>query len=528
VSVRRGCHAAWYELNVSAPDDCVSACCYYAGEKDAWSDEARSVEDYWNSPRMLRLRAINADPEGDPGGCAGCFFFRNRGPEAVYAPEFLEPPADLSEAQRANWLAARDDFRNGRTRMTATPLRYYVNFGFACNLSCVMCHQVPRREANRRQARADLVLGWKEGLRRAFDVSVIGGEPFALPEAIRFIRAVAADPDLDAVELTILTNGTVHHKHLDTLLQKRKVRLVVSLDTIGAAFEKIRVGASFEQIERNILAFLEAGRRHGRAWRVQSSCLLLRTNLASLPAFAEWSAAHGIVPGFYDFIDARGIEPVFAAENVVAHPELLDGEPGWQEHFALAARRLRARGWEKPAAELDRYRVLIEANRRRRAEAAEARGRLGARAAWRSLYAWSLRDQSAGLAKNLYGRAGVPGAVALHPAGIRFTPTDLRDHLSTPYREVTRAPGGGGRWLRVRCAWPAATGPRPVCEVVLQDERCNPLEAAPGPAGAGSGDRIERYYALDPSVERVRVVMTAVAMEPVYAPVEIVLEEAAA
>ena len=34
----RQCNAAWYELNISAPENDVSACCYYAGAKDPWLD----------------------------------------------------------------------------------------------------------------------------------------------------------------------------------------------------------------------------------------------------------------------------------------------------------------------------------------------------------------------------------------------------------------------------------------------------------------------------------------------------------
>src|ERR1700693_3517494 len=58
-----GCNAAWYELNISSADNCVSACCFYGGKKDPWSDEFRSVDEYWNSPHMQTIRRINSNPD---------------------------------------------------------------------------------------------------------------------------------------------------------------------------------------------------------------------------------------------------------------------------------------------------------------------------------------------------------------------------------------------------------------------------------------------------------------------------------
>src|ERR1700733_8254367 len=146
MKLNNGCNAAWYELNISSADNCVAPCCYYAGAKDPWSDDALSVDDYWNSPNMQTVRRINSEPESElSAGCANCYFFRYKGESGSYFPDFLTPQEDISPAQKSNWLAAIDDYQAGRTILRSQPLRYYVNFGFACNLYCTMCHQVPRR-----------------------------------------------------------------------------------------------------------------------------------------------------------------------------------------------------------------------------------------------------------------------------------------------------------------------------------------------------------------------------------------------
>jgi len=351
------CVAPWFELNISSADDCVSACCYYGGAKDAWSNDPVSLEEYWNSENFQRLRTINSPwrsevPEDKAKGCENCFYFRNREESASYFPAFFSFASDLSAEQLENWQLAVEDYKDSRRVARSTPLRFYINFGFACNLSCTMCHQVPRRKSLKRQVDADILTRWKPQFRRAIDVTVIGGEPFAMPEAIKFIRAFIDDPELENVQLTICTNGTVHHKHMKTLVKKRKLQLTVSLDTIGAEYEKIRVGAKWSQVDENIRMFLDAGVKLGYPWQAQSPALVLKTNVQRLYDFTEWAISNNVQPGFYDFIDAPGIEHTFETENIVAHPHLLDEIPGWRGHFQSAIHLLEGSQFSGAGAQL--------------------------------------------------------------------------------------------------------------------------------------------------------------------------------
>jgi hypothetical protein len=286
------------------------------------------------------MRRSKLQPE-EVRGCETCFFFRNRSEDAQYFPTFFTLADDLTEAQRENWLLAIEDYKESRRVVKSTPLRYYINFGFACNLSCTMCHQVPRRNKLRRQVDADIITRWKPQLMRALDVTVIGGEPFALPQAVKFIRAFIDDPDLENVQLTICTNGTVHHKHMAALVKKRKLQLTVSLDTIGAECEAIRVGAKWSQVEENIKMFIETGRKLGYPWQIQSPALILKTNVPRIYDFAKWAIDNNVQPGFYDFIDSRGVEQNFKAANIVVHPWLLDDVTNWREQFETAVALLR-------------------------------------------------------------------------------------------------------------------------------------------------------------------------------------------
>src|SRR4051794_12405544 len=96
------CSAGWDELNISAPDNITSACCYYSAEKEPWLDEITDLDFYWNGPSMKKLRAINSGQEfGGKNGCASCFYFANRAEGAAYY-NFDAEPKDLSPAQREN------------------------------------------------------------------------------------------------------------------------------------------------------------------------------------------------------------------------------------------------------------------------------------------------------------------------------------------------------------------------------------------------------------------------------------------
>ena len=445
------CSAPWYELNISAPDNVVSACCYYAGDKDPWQDGVTDIRTYWNSKALREIRRIHGGSiVPSQNGCSNCFYFQNREAGAHYF-DFGQTPADLSVAQRENLRRAKDDFEHGRETATCTPLRIYANFGFACNLACTMCHQVPRREANRRQVGSNTILAWREALESALDVTVIGGEPFALPEAIAFIRAFAAEPAFDSVRLTICTNGTVHHKHIDTLRQKRKLSMAISLNSIEEGFERIRVNGKWNVVEQNILRFMELKRTERPEWSLQTNSLIHKSSIPLLPRYAEWHARHGIVTSFYDFINSRGTEDAYYAENALHNPQLLDDMPDWENYFQEAIKIFRAARLDVAASTLDHYRARLAESVKRQQEA-DARRR-----PTRGINAWEpvLAIQGAiEIFTHFAYSPGVSGAtplVAQQGNDVVFTKMREGDHLASDFIALAVAAPDG--IVRVRLRW---------------------------------------------------------------------------
>jgi|GEM_PF-5575768 len=543
------CNAGWYELNISAPDNQVSACCYYHGPKDQWSDEYRDLYDYWNSADFRLLRRANIEETPD-SGCSGCHYFRHSSSKAQYFSGLPNIDPTASPLQQENWRLAYQEFEANRELLTAKPLRYYVNFGFACNLSCIQCHQVPRRQTIGRQVSSEVLYKWREHFKSALDVGVIGGEPFALVEALKFIRAFVDDDELKDVRLTIYTNGTLHDRHMATLAKKRKLSLAVSLDSMGEAYEHIRVDGKWEQVEKNILSFIETGKRLGLDWQISTTCGLMKTGIPKLPQFAEWSCRNRIPTLFFELISAPGVEKAVAEENVLANPLLVQQIPGWKDCFTEAALIFRRHGEVYSAASLEYFRDFIE-SKLARVEPVQKRVQTAAGASnWTRFFDQGTR-QLAKLHPCLYGSTRQSAQrlwirlinrflrfriSPLMPLGMPlsqqrkgwfgrgylvFEPTHLHDHLVTDFADLPSA--AGSLAVRMTWWWPQNGGEGKRCLVNFQDQDCNSQWDVDFEQ-AVDAHSFQRHMVLKEDCKRFRLVLSASGTQPVVLPARVRLE----
>lgn len=507
------CSAPWFELNISAPDNVASACCYYHGPKEAWAETPKDLDRFWNGDGMRRIRRIQNGKlaEGEHNGCANCFFFANRRSGAAYF-DFADNSFVMSDDQRRNFQLAKQEFESGAEHLTCTPLRLYMNFGFTCNLSCTMCLQVPRRGELKGQVLAENILAWDAALRGALDVTVIGGEPFALPEAVKFIRSFIENPDYEPVRLTVCTNGTVHHKHWDTIRKKRNLSFVVSLDSINEGYEAIRVGSNWDIVERNILMVQESIKTDRPDWFLQTNGLILKTGVPYLPKFAEWHAKHGIVTSFYDFTNSRGTEDAFYTENILHNPQILDDMPEWESYFADAVSTFKKAGLGLAASSLDHFRERVVAARLQQAEQKEQAHRTRMRNDWNSLlHAKSVSDMAPADLIFVPGpnHLGDPPIDREHDP-ILFTTTRSGDHFTTPFIPVKPAAGGGH--LRLQAHWPLSLKTRRA-HVVIQRENFYELESFRTFGKSAFADELTIVASLPEDVQAVRILITPVGEE---------------
>lgn len=513
------CAAPWLELNMSAPDNRVTVCCYYGGQTDGWSDDYKRLEDYWNSPTMRGLRRLQVEPDPPKGhGCSTCHLFANRpgGTDEVYSLETM--PQGLSPLQEANWRLARDEFLAGKEVLNCKPARIYGNFGFACNISCTMCHQVPRRLDNRRTISADHLLGWAHDLEVAQEVHVIGGEPFVLPQAIKFIRGfIAHEERYEWVRLVIATNGTILHKHWDTLHRKYRLDVAVSLDGIGAPFEGVRLGASWADVERNVLRLKEAQSTDRPEWRIRTASLIQKSTLRNLPDFAIWHTRHGVDTLFSDFISAPGVEDTFHRENFLHNPHLLTEIPEWDSYFDEAIAVFRSAKRTAEVNNLTYFKSRVAKALEASAVKTDRARRQSKRNDWRPLQptvpSVEYGDWSSTLtATAADGRGEVP--LGTHQGMSAFMRTRLGDYLATPYLGLQSAPEGGH--FRVRLHWPELTSSKEIvrrAHVSIQQHDGTEIATFREILDYGIGNDLILSGEIDPKTKALRVVITPVGEE---------------
>lgn len=371
------CDQPWFELQLEYNHH-ARCCCYYHDVEDRWDEAGFDIARLWNSPIMRQKRGIIASGSAENTGCAGCQYLK-------YADgsRFTTIPAGVSGLQRANWERALANFATRRTVVDSWPVKYYMNFGLACNIDCIHCCQTADRGRDTRQLPVESLLAMKEHLVRAHEFAVIGGEPLAVKSARRFIDAVLADPDYADVLLSLYTNGTLLDQYVERLQAMRKVAVCLSLDSSGEAFEYIRKGGRWDVVERNILAFKEAGLARGLEWRVNIAAVVMKTSLAHLVPFVDWCIRHDFPVHFVPLLSqTAGGALDTDAEDIFQFPELLDDLPGWEGLFDEAIARLTQKGWvaagARPLAlmkeELWTKRELV----RREAHVRRLRGRVAA------------------------------------------------------------------------------------------------------------------------------------------------------
>ena len=155
-------------------------------------------------------------------------------------------------------------YRRRDAIVPAPPLRLWVEISSRCNLRCAVC---PNKDL-RSEQKGDME--WAlfkkvvdQGRAFAFEINLHHrGETLLHPEAGRFIRYAAEQ----GVFTRLHSNGTLLDATLSAeIIASDLQRLSISFDGFTAsAYEKNRVGASFEQVADHIETFLRLRRRSGK------------------------------------------------------------------------------------------------------------------------------------------------------------------------------------------------------------------------------------------------------------------------
>lgn len=338
------CGDPWSILVLSPAEDRVTACCDYTEHGEALfrpDGSVNQIQDMWNGPLMQVMRRVQAGRVAAPHGCSACALSFDS-PDALPAPGFEQYASDaVSPEQRANLALAREDYEAKAETVRALPIKLVVFFGWGCNLQCRICNQVPSRDSLQGKLPAGTYQLWREAMRVASVVECLGGEPFSLPAGLDFMRSFAADRDMDHVRMLLTTNGTLLARHLDWLKAKPRVSFNVSIDSVGAGYESVRVGGKWDVVEANLRKVRAIAANENPLWKIGVNALMTKTGIYHLPDYARFLVDADIHSSFHALRPTRGIEETLYQEDILRYPRLLDQVPDWQHRMAEAEAILR-------------------------------------------------------------------------------------------------------------------------------------------------------------------------------------------
>lgn len=335
------CAWPWYNLYIRG--NTLEWCCGYkhTDEKERW-DEKTGVLDIakeWSSKPFQRVRHI-LKTEDTKGNCSSChnLYFEQFFP---YVYDFMA----LNKEQSDNLDAILYHYWLKNEVVDAFPARYEMIVGYQCNLKCIMCNQ---EEYNKLTyvLPTSVIMDNKHLFQKAIDISLLGGEFFALKNA-KEILDIFSSPDFEDVRFLFITNGTLIHRYFDQLKNIKKMIISFSLDTIGENYEAIRKGAKWEKVEENIVAFMrlyeeEKAKNPSLHWQIQSPAIIMKKSIGSLYAYVQWCVAHDITPAFIK-LEPYGVS--IDDEDVFRHKELLEEIEDWKGIFEQSLNLLRSKGW---------------------------------------------------------------------------------------------------------------------------------------------------------------------------------------
>jgi len=514
----RSCNQPWFEMQLLHTST-YRACCYYAKELD---NTPLDIPAIWHGEYFKNMRRLIAG--GDPTGshCEHCDYIKY-----VAEPRFLQIPNYVTGARRKNWERAIEFHRKGIVDIDTFPVKYYMQFGVACNIRCIMCNHPERYIGGENmELSAESMLRMAEYLRLADSVHVIGGEPLIIPNAVRFLEGAIANKDLRDLQYNIYTNALNLDEFLDRFLALERVHITASIDSSGSHYEHIRRRSSWTKVTQNLERFVELGRQHRRLqWGVTISIALMKSGLLGLPELVAWCIDNGFLTNIFNIHDLDGMRN--DEEHVFRNPALLKDVPGWEsaltqssQLFSKAGRHDEARRLEEAVTELATAAADLRTGRKR---IAPVRPDIG----WKAVFSASGELLVRRLDQFLYGRKDPQGNVRACSDGILFRPTLAKDHLATQFLPCHPRESDGHRWVRLVYKWSDPTIDPESAIVVVQDEQCVVHEPYSTEVRLRDGVEVTQYVALPASVQTLRIRVTLPSLKSAYIPETIRLDQAA-
>jgi len=348
------CQQPWFEMQIEYNNN-VGCCCYYHYPKLRWDfKKGFDVFTYWNSEFFKNLRKIVTNGNLSNTGCSDCASLRYQ----INYQMFSKIPVDLDKNQYDNYKKAWQGYANGHIEIGSLPVKYYLNCGLSCNLRCFMCSQKIDRSLVKDLLPIDLYYYLEGPLQCANEITLIGGEPFFLPNAIKLLELISSNDKLLNLKISIVTNGTLINKYFELLKRFKRLHIYFSLDAIGDSYETIRRGANWAKVERNILDFINLSKKGDYKWSVSAGHIIMKSTLPTLLNTIKWNIRNDIPVGFSHLC----LQHYTVEENIIEYPELLSSITNWREIFDEALEMLTKKQWHNAVDNLKAIKRQIELN----------------------------------------------------------------------------------------------------------------------------------------------------------------------
>lgn len=252
------CHAPFVNLNFEQNGN-ITACCYNRKEVLGRYPQ-QSIADVWkgDAAENLRKHILQNDLRGGCSACGELLLAGNfGGSKAIFYDEYapaVHNPITL--------------LKNKFNRKIAPPKVFELELSNVCNLECGMCTGYFSSTIRKnREGLPPLPMPYdavfveqlKEFMPTLTDMKFLGGEPFLIDIYYDiWDEIIRTNPD---IFVHITTNGSVLNQRGKNVLEKLKVGIVLSIDSLDPeTYPKIRIGANYERVMQNLFYFKELTR----------------------------------------------------------------------------------------------------------------------------------------------------------------------------------------------------------------------------------------------------------------------------
>ncbi|MBL22407.1 MAG: hypothetical protein CMM48_00755 [Rhodospirillaceae bacterium] len=279
-------------------------------------NEPLDIRKLWNSDGFKRIRG-SRDIRGSFNECKDCRQLNLRVFDPLDTYLFGAPnlhDGTLKPAQIENIEAYINAFWRRDETIEYSPITFGIWTTYRCNIACVHCYQLDDRDTYKM---FDFTLEAFESmipdLEKSLSLYFAGGEFLVSKDARKILNRIAAEPSLDHLGTTIVTNGLLLHHFENDIRSLPHPFVSVSVDGIGEIYNEVRVGSNWNKVERNILALKDWTNSAGEKIDFNVTTVVTASVLPYLEQVINWALSHDIT---IDFHFPRDL--TIADENIVA------------------------------------------------------------------------------------------------------------------------------------------------------------------------------------------------------------------